>query len=289
MKANLQVLTAYNLADVDVAFATQDRPVLRMLVHALAWWPARQLAQTLVAADAIATTDGMAAAGDFLVARIAGTYACTGAEALPRHGPLLCVANHPGVVDAPALCAAIGRADLRIIAGERALLQALPGIQRHLIAVPESGTGRAQAVRTAARHLRDGGAVLTFPAGRIEPDPAVMDDAVQSLAGWSDMPAVLHRLVPTATVYGMCVSGIYNPAVLRHPLVQRRGARRDQEWLAATLQLLLPWYRVPLTTIHAAPVPVAAPVEPVMQALIAAARRARRLPLQQTESEPRWE
>ncbi|MFM2032606.1 MAG: hypothetical protein RLZZ297_1371 [Chloroflexota bacterium] len=274
-RADIRALTAYNLADVDRAFGVEQRAFWRAVVRLFAWLPARRVAQVLAKADALADRQGMPVAGALLVERFAGQIAARGAE-IPSAGPVICVANHPGLVDAPALAAVIGRRDLRIIAAERPLLRALPGISRLLIEVPADAGGRGQALRRAARHVQAGGALLTFPAGRIEPDPAVMDDAADSLQNWSDMPVLLRRLVPDAALYALCVSGVCSPRALAHPWVQRRGARADREWLAATLQLMDARFRAPVVTVQAAPVEATQSVGAVMAQLIATAPRSDR-------------
>ena len=278
MPADRTVLTRYNLDDVVVAFGAQKRPLRRIVVRALAWWPARRLAQILVTADALAVSAGIVVACALLVKRIAGASAHTGADRIPATGPLICVANHPGLVDAPALVQTIGRADLRIIAAERPLLRALPGIAAFLIEVPAEGPGRAHALRAAVRHVRSGGALLTFPAGRIEADPAVLDDAQATLPLWSDMPAILRRAVPDATVVAMLVSGVTSARALQHPLVQRIAVRRDREWLAATVQLIIPWFRAPLVDVRVGVVAAQHTVLAMMLQLLCEERSARGLP-----------
>jgi len=250
--ADLSILTQYNLDDVVVAFGAQKRPLRRALVRFFAWIPARRLAQTLVEADGLAASAGLPAACALLIERIAGTSDIIGAAQTPATGAVVCVANHPGLVDVAGLCVAIGRQDIRIIAAERALLRALPGFSQYLISVPESGPGRAQALRAAVRHLRAGGVVLTFPAGRIEADPAVQPDAHATLPLWSDMPMTLRRAVPGVPLIAMLASGVTSARALHHPLVQRVPVRRDREWLAATLQLIIPWYRAPVVRVRVA-------------------------------------
>jgi hypothetical protein len=78
--------------------------------------------------------------------------------------------------------------------------------------------------------------VLICPAGQIEPDPAVMPGARESLAAWSDSLGLFVRLAPQSAVVPAVVSGvIYGPA-LRHPLTRLRRKQRDRERIAATLQ-----------------------------------------------------
>jgi hypothetical protein len=166
-----------------------------------------------------------------------------GRENVPSEGSLLLVANHPGLADALALFATVPRRDLRVVAAERPFLEALPNTSRYLILVSEASPRRSGAVRVATRHLREGGAILTFPGGKIEPDPAVLPGAVEALGSWSESLDLFARLVPDLTVVPAVVSGVLSPTALRNPLTFVRRRPRDREWLAATLQMLTPVLR----------------------------------------------
>ncbi len=164
-----------------------------------------------------------------------------GREDVPREGPLLLVANHPGLCDAVALFAAIPRSDLRVIAAKRQFLSALPNTSQHLFTVSDaSATRHLGIIRAAGRHLREGGAVLTFPGGKIEPDPAVLPGAAEVLESWSTSVDLFARLVPSLVVVPAVVSGVLSPTALRNPLTLLRRQTEDRRWLAATLQVLAP-------------------------------------------------
>ena len=85
--------------------------------------------------------------------------------------------------------------------------------------------------------------MLTFPGGRIEPDPAVLPGAVEALDSWSSSADLFARLTPGLAVVPVAVSGVISPSALRNPLIHLRCSRRDREWLAATFQLLVPALR----------------------------------------------
>lgn len=198
--------------------------------------------RTILDADAIAGSHGLAAAADLLLARFSGPVTSTGTERLPATGPLLVVANHPGTVDTPALWRALeGRRDLRIVALDRPFAHQVPHVRASLLLLDkEAHSGRFVLLRTAAAHLREGGALLTFPAGEIEPDPAVRrTDARRSLAGWSRSPELLARLVPGLTVVPVSVAGVLSRRALDGPVPRLRRTVDDRELTAATLQILL--------------------------------------------------
>jgi hypothetical protein len=205
--------------------------------------PARRLARQILTYDEIVGESGLAAGGAWALERMARRVEVEGRENVPREGPLLLVANHPGLADAVALFASTQREDLLVVAAERALLEALPNTSRRLITIPETSPGRHGVVRAASRHMKAGGAVLTFPGGRIEPDPSVLPGAAEALARWSGSVELFARLVPELTIVPAVVSGVISPLALRNPLVYVRRRRRDREWLAATLQMLTPALR----------------------------------------------
>jgi len=205
--------------------------------------PARRLARQILTYDEIVGEAGLGTGGAWALKKLSRHSRIEGQENVPREGSLLLVSNHPGLADAVALFAAIPRDDLRVIAADRAFLDALPNTSRHLLRVAETPGGRSRVARSAARHLRGGGSVLTFPGGRIEPDPAILPGAVEALDRWSASADLFGRLTPGLVIVPVVVSGVISPSALRNPLIQLRRRRRDREWLAATLQVLIPALR----------------------------------------------
>ena len=188
-----------------------------------------------------AARDGLAAAAEVVLPRYSGTVTIRGGDQVPASGPLVVVANHAGTVDAPALWRLLAaRDDLRIIALERPILRTIPNIAARLLYVRDDAHGRTGLVRRAAEHLRSGGALLTFPAGTIEPDPVHrLDDAVASLASWGPAVELLVRLAPGTAVLPVGVAGVISQRMLRHPLARWRATPEDRELAAATLQVLV--------------------------------------------------
>src|SRR4028119_1624128 len=159
--------------------------VVRSLLELLSSVPARRLAEQVATYDEIVGEAGLPAGGSWALERMARGVVVEGAEGVPDEGPLLVVSNHPGLADAVALLAAMPPGDLRVIADEPPFPAARPHPPRARSPVSDGPNGRPRAVRVAARHLRSGGAVITFPGGRIEPDPAVLPGASAALDDWS--------------------------------------------------------------------------------------------------------
>jgi 1-acyl-sn-glycerol-3-phosphate acyltransferase len=240
--ASLADLTWLNVADILAAFGLPRALPLRGLAELAVREPARRFARQIATLDAIVGTAGLQAGGAWICGQLSGGVEVRGGPP-PAAGPLLIVANHPGLVDAAALFSAIPRPDLRVLAITRPFLRALPNIAGRLFTVGATPASRTAAVRAAARHLRAGGALLTFPAGQIEPDPLSSDGAAASVDSWSDSVNLLARLAGDAAVLPMIVGGVISPAAVGHPLARLRRDPADHRWLAAILQLMLPQLR----------------------------------------------
>ena len=240
----VEALTRVCVDELLDAFGLGGAGLWRRPLELLSRLPARRLARQVATYDEVVGESGLAAGGAWALARMARRVAVEARENVPPEGPLLLVANHPGLADALALFATVPRRDLRVVAAERPFLAALPNTSRHLIPVSETAQAkRFEAVRSVTRHLKRGGAVLTFPGGKIEPDPAVLPGAVEALERWSESLDLFARLVPNLTIVPAVVSGVLSPTALRNPLVFVRRRPRDREWLAASIQMMTPALR----------------------------------------------
>jgi len=239
----IEVLTRVCVDQLLEAFGVGELGAGRRPLELLSRVPAKRLARQIATYDEIVGQSGLAEGGAWALERMARRVEVEGRENVPPEGPLLLAANHPGLADSLALFATVARRDLRVVAAEKPFLKALPNTSRYLISVAETAPGRFGVVRNAARHLRGGGAVLTFPGGEIEPDPAVLPGATDALGRWSESLDLFARLVPDLTVVPAVVSGVLSPTALHNPLIFVRHRPRDREWLAATLQMLTPVLR----------------------------------------------
>ncbi len=92
---------------------------------------------------------------------------------IPPDGPLVVVANHPhGLVDGLIMGELVGRVrtDYKILT--RSLLTGIPEIEEHMLPVPFPHEPNARALGLEMRaicmdHLKAGGVVILFPAGKV--------------------------------------------------------------------------------------------------------------------------
>src|SRR5437588_211341 len=83
------------------------------------------------------------------------------------------VANHPGISDAVALVAALGRDDAWIVAANYPFLRAMRLASRRFLFVSDDRSDLISSFRSIVSRLRDGETVVVFPAGGLELDPAL--------------------------------------------------------------------------------------------------------------------
>ena len=125
------------------------------------------------------------------------TVVAHGAESIPAKRPLLLVSNHPGAYQLPSDRFRHPRPDLKILASDVPFTRALVNTGKHLIYAPEDTSGRMAALKGRRRAPAEpAGAVLSFPLGEVEPDPAIMSGAGDRFHEWSPSIEVMLRKAP---------------------------------------------------------------------------------------------
>lgn len=279
----LESLIEVNISDFMTSFGLENLKRGRKVLARLSRPPARRFAQQMVDFDDMVGDKGLHTGAYETLKNYVNGPVVEGAENIPESGPVLVLSNHPGMSDTLVLFSSLTRADLRIVAAERPFLKSLYNVSNYLINLTEEPGSRLGVVRTAVKHLRKGGAILTFPAGDIEPDPASMPGALASLDRWSESIAIFARMVPRLQIVTAIVSGVVWPLAMNHPLTRLRRKPKDRERLGATLQVMFQtilFFHRPITArvIYGEPLPAAhllAGDDPsaIMQAVTGQARK----------------
>ena len=176
--------------------------------------------------------------------RLEVTVDCDAARlaAVPRHGPLVVIANHPfGVIDGLILCDLVAgvRADFKIMAHE--ILYRAPEVRSVLLPVSFTETRAArrnniEICRQAIGHVRQGGALIVFPAGGVSTAQQVFGAATD--LPWKPFAAKVITAT-RATVLPVCfegqnswmfhaasrIGGSYREALLFKEAARRIGSR----------------------------------------------------------------
>ena len=203
---------------------------------------ARRIAREFSACDDMFASRALPDAARWILEHFSASVELSGLDRVPRRGAILLVANHPGLTDAMGLIAALDRPDVRIVAADYPFLHAMRGLAPRLIFLGAADGSQLAWIRAVGRELRHGGVVLLFPAGRLEPDPAVLgrDGAV---IAWSDSVALIARLAPDAHIVPAAVSGVLSARAFAHPLTRIRRRPHDRQRVATLLQMIDPRLR----------------------------------------------
>jgi hypothetical protein len=190
---------------------------------------------------------GMKDASNWALSKFVKGVEISGVERIPADGPLLIAANHPGTIDGFAITANVPRPDLKIVITGIPFIQKLQSTGRHLIYATFDPHQRMTTVRSIIRQLEEGGALLIFPSGTIDPDPDIMPGSREALNDWSPSLELILRRVPQTQVLVSIVSGVLNPSYLNNPFARlHRGIREQQkvaEFLQIAQQLVFPKFR----------------------------------------------
>jgi len=230
-----EILGAFNLPRNEY---WQDR--LGWIFHK----PARRFSEIFAAFDQDLYHLGLSEACKNLLSIFADSSTALGCDKVPREGPVLLASNHPGTMDAVSILANTCRNDVKVIVGGMQFLQSLPVGKNYTIMVTKTDDAlRANAVRRSINHLKDGGAVLIFPSGQIDPDPAVLPGAIEALEKWSKSIAIMLRRVPETRLVSTITSGVLHEKFTRTPLTFLKsdggGKRRIMEFIQVIRQLVL--------------------------------------------------
>ena len=231
-------LAEISAREMVAALGLGDAPPLVKRGLALPFFAAsRRLGEVLAAFATDAGTQSLPTAAAQALSRFGVALRTTGVNA--PEGPCLVLANHPGAYDALALMVAIGRHDLAIVAADREFLRALSGFSKHLLFVSESAGERAGALKKSLAWLKRGGALLHFPAGKIEPDADYESDPARLLESWQPGASALvkacRRVSGRVLVAG--VRGVHSPRAKRL-LLNRLAEQRGITTLSPLVQLL---------------------------------------------------
>jgi hypothetical protein len=161
-----------------------------------------------------------------------------GQEHLPQDGPVLIISNHPGIMDGLLIASRLHRSDLKIVATEYPFYQALSKLKDNFIFTTNEMNDKVSAIRQSVRQLQDGGALLIFPRGILEPDPAVMAGAETTISEWSPSIELFLRKVPEARLVITIVSGLIAPSSLRNPFVRLGRNPVERQTAAEIFQMI---------------------------------------------------
>jgi hypothetical protein len=236
--SDVEALTQYITDEIFRLFKLSPQSWLRKTFGPLFRLPTRRFAQAACVFDQWVEEYGFREAALRILPVFARAFEANNVENIPREGPLLITSNHPGTCDSLVITANIPRPDLKIVATGVPFVRGLRNAADHLIYTTIDTHQRMMVVRSVIRHLKEGGAVLIFPTGTIDPDPDLSNEAVNDLGKWSPSIEVMLRHVPQTRVLLSIVSGVLSARWRRNPLIRLVGDDHKQRSMAEFLQVI---------------------------------------------------
>ena len=216
--------------------------LLRMMVNPLINVPARNFSELMAGIDTLINECGLNQAANYAISRFCDKVVSQGDENIPPEGPLLIASNHPGTYDGLAILSKVPRNDVKVIVSGIPFFRNLPNTCEHLIYSSRDTIDRMEVMRKSIRHLKEGGALLIFPSGRIDPDPSVLPGAREGLRVWSKSVEVFMRKVSGTKLVLAITSGVLSKKFINHPLTRlfTNGLerRRVMEFLQVIRQMI---------------------------------------------------
>lgn len=201
-----------------------------------------RFSELIAGLDRLVKEKGFVAAAEEALCRLTNKAVSTGSEGIPAQGPLVIASNHPGTVDGFAIISQLPRQDFKLVVSGIPFFRNLPNAGKQLIFTDVDTMVRMNVIRQAVRHIQGGGSLLIFPAGRLEPDPGILEGAGKSLHLWSRSIEVFLRKVPQARLVLAITSGILSPEFINHPLTKLfrndHERRRIMEFMQIIKQMI---------------------------------------------------
>ena len=234
-----QALTETLIYELVKAFALPRSELASRLIRLIFGKAARATAEVGIGLDCAVAEGGLPGGARWLLPRFVQSHSACGVENMPASGPLVIASNHPASIDSIVISTHVSRPDYKIIIGDIPFFEHLPHLSRQAIFAPDPDNiaGRMQVMRESIRHLRNGGALLIFPRGSIEPDPAFMPHPDAEFGHWSRSLEIFMQRVPGLQILITIASGVIAPSAMRHPITWFRKSRPDRQRLAFMYQL----------------------------------------------------
>lgn len=234
------MLTENIVNEIIKALSLPQTQAFRKIIASLTGEAIRRFTELACELDFVVGKDGLAGGSRWLLPRFVKDHSAQGLENIPATGPLVIASNHPASIDSVVISAHIPRRDYKIIIGEIPFFRNLPNIKNNAIFAPDptDSIGRMHVAREVLRHLKNNGAILIFPRGEIEPDPAFMPKPDAEFDHWSRSLEIFLKQVPQTQVLVTIVSGVIAKSAMDNPITWFRNARPDRQRLAFMYQMI---------------------------------------------------
>ena len=231
-------LTRIVLEDVKTSANLGGRKIISWIIDQLGYRPAGWMAELLARIEDQLDEISLHETAARALYSFSDGFELHNEDAVPVTGPLLVVANHPGWSDIFGLLAILKRDDVKIVTHQKGFMRVLRNINRHMLTIEPDSTFKLTTIREIIQALNDSMAIIIFPSGQLEPDPAIMSGAVESLRGWSDSIGVFLNQVPKTQLLPVLVSGVLTEKAFNSRFAKLSQNQKQRQQLAMAAQYL---------------------------------------------------
>lgn len=237
MSAN-DSLTRIVLEDIKTSANFKKRKIISWIIDTFGYRPAGWLAELLERIDDQLNETTLYETAGRAIQSFSDGLVVNNQGAIPVSGPLLVVANHPGLADILGVVASLKREDVKIVAQQKGFMRVLRNINRHILTIEPDSTFKLNVIREVIHALKDGMAVIIFPSGSLEPDPAIVPGAVESLQAWSDSIGVFLNKVPETHLLPLLVSNVLTEKAWNSRFAKLGRNQKRRQQFASVVQFI---------------------------------------------------
>lgn len=237
MSAN-DSLTRIVLEDIKTSANFKKSKIISWMIDTFGYRPAGWLAELLERIDDQLNETTLYETAGRAIQSFSDGLVVNNQGAIPVYGPLLVVANHPGLADILGVVASLKREDVKIVAQQKGFMRVLRNINRHILTIEPDSTFKLNVIHEVIHALKDGMAVIIFPSGSLEPDPAIVPGAVESLQGWSDSIGVFLNKVPETQLLPLLVSNVLTEKAWNSRFAKLGRNQKRRQQFASVVQFI---------------------------------------------------
>jgi hypothetical protein len=212
--------------------------ILQPILKPIVWKPMLRFSELATQFDYRVVQEGFQKASAWFISHFVDRVRELGVENLPAEGPLVVAANHPGAYDSLVITSRIPRDDVKIISSDIPFVKKLPDTSKHMIFKAQDPHTDMGVARKALRHLKEGGALLVFARGTLEPDPAFLPGSEEELTRWTSSLGLFLKNVPQAKLAIALISGVLSSKYINHPSTIFRKGRVNKQRLSEFCQVM---------------------------------------------------
>lgn len=236
-KEQVRVYREKIIDEIFYALGLSRSGIMRRLLGPLFRPPANGFGRIAARADSEAKCSGITGSARRILPDLSLKAIVRGAENIPLGGPLVVASNHPGAFDSVAILSCIPRKDVKVFISDVSFTRAFSFARQYFIYTPMNKSGRMTALRGSISHLKNGGSLLIFAHGDVEPDPELSPGASEAIEDWSRSIEIMLRKVPETWLLATIASGVLMPKFARNPIVKIRKTAPRRQKLAEVLQI----------------------------------------------------